>query len=311
MRVLIAGATGFLGGALYERLRADGHQVVRLVRRDYPAVPSDVSWRPEAGLLDPAALNGCDAVVNLTGSRLGSRIGRLQLPVRPWTAGYREQFRSSRVDTTATLARAIAEADRKPAVFLAGSAVGWYGDTGDAEVDEQAPAGEGFFADTCRVWEAATGPAERAGVRVVRMRTGMPLDRSGGLIGPQLLTFRLGLGGRIGNGRQWQPWISMADWLSAVVFLLERDDIAGPVNLVGPAPVRNAEITKALGQILHRPTLLPVPAPLLRVALGEFGRDALASKRVLPGVLTGAGFPFTHRELRPALEAALAAPGQR
>lgn len=185
MRVLIAGATGFLGGALSDRLRADGHQVVRLVRGS--ARPGDVSWRPEAGLLDPAAVAGFDAVVNLAGSRLGARVGKLQLPVRPWTAGYREQFRSSRVDTTATLARAVAEADPRPAVFLAGSAVGWYGDTGDTEVDEQAPAGDGYFADTCRVWEAATGPAERAGVRVVRMRTGFPLHRSGGLLGPQLL----------------------------------------------------------------------------------------------------------------------------
>jgi uncharacterized protein (TIGR01777 family) len=304
MRVLIAGATGFLGGALSDRLRADGHQVVRLVRGS--ARPGDVSWRPEAGLLDPAAVAGFDAVVNLAGSRLGARVGKLQLPVRPWTAGYREQFRSSRVDTTATLARAVAEADPRPAVFLAGSAVGWYGDTGDTEVDEQAPAGDGYFADTCRVWEAATGPAERAGVRVVRMRTGFPLHRSGGLLGPQLLPARLGLGGRIGNGRQWQPWISMTDWLAAVRFILARDDIAGPVNLVGPAPVRNAEFTRALGALLHRPTVLPVPGPLLLLVLGEFGRDALASKRVLPGVLTGAGFSFTHPELRPALEAALA-----
>jgi uncharacterized protein len=307
MRVLIAGASGFLGGALYGRLRADGHQVVRLVRRS--AQVDEVSWRPAAGLLDPAAVAGFDAVVNLTGSRLGTRIGRLQVPVRPWTAGYRAQFRISRVHTTATLARAIAETDRRPAVFLAGSAVGWYGDTGDTEVDEGGPAGEGYFADTCQVWEAATGPAERAGVRVVRMRTGFPLHRSGGLLGPQLLPLRLGLGGRIGSGRQWQPWISMVDWLSAVVFLLAREDIAGPVNLVGPAPVRNAELTKVLGELLHRPTVIPVPGPLLKLVLGEFGRDALASKRVLPGVLTGAGFSFAHRELRPALEAALARSG--
>jgi uncharacterized protein len=304
MRILIAGATGFLGGALAGRLRADGHQVIRLVRR--PAGAGEVSWQPATGDLDPAAVAGVDAVVNLAGSPLGMRIGPLQLPFRPWTAGYREQFRTSRVDTTATLARAIAGADRKPAVFLAGSAIGWYGDTGDTEVDEQAPAGDGYFADTCRVWEAASGPAENAGVRVVRMRTGFPLHRSGGLLGPQLLPLRLGLGGKISNGRQWQPWISMTDWLAAVMFLLEHDDIAGPVNLVGPAPARNVELTKTLGDILHRPTLIPVPRPLLLAVLGEFGRDAMANKRVLPAVLTGAGFTFTHRELRPALEAALA-----
>jgi uncharacterized protein len=304
MRILVAGSTGFLGTALVDRLRAGGHEPVRLVRHAATG-PGEVSWRPEAGELEPAAVAGAGAVVNLAGSPMGMKIGRLQLPVRPWTAGYRVQFRTSRVDTTATLAKAIAAASPKPAVFLAGSAVGWYGDTGDTEVDEQAPAGDGFFPDTCRVWEAATGPAERAGVRVVRMRTGMPLHRSGGLLGPQLLPYRLALGGKLGNGRQWVPWISLSDWLDAVVFLLDHDEISGPVNLVGPAPVRNTEFTKTLGELLHRPTVLPLPAPLLRTALGEFGNDVVASKRVLPGVLTAAGFTFTHRELRPALTAAL------
>jgi uncharacterized protein (TIGR01777 family) len=270
-----------------------------------------VPWQPAAGELSPSAVAGADAVVNLAGSPLGMTIGRLQLPARPWTAAYREQFRTSRVETTATLARAIAAADPKPGAFLAGSAVGWYGDTGDTEVDEQAPAGDGFFPDTCRVWEAATGPAERAGVRVVRMRTGLPLDRGGGLLGPQLLPYKLGLGGKIGNGRQWQPWIAMSDWVDAVVFLLERDDLAGPVNLVGPAPVRNAELVRALGDLLHRPTVMPLPAPMLRLALGEFGRDAVASKRVLPAVLNAAGFTFTHHDVRSALEAALGSPDDR
>jgi uncharacterized protein len=305
MRVLIAGSTGFFGTALVERLRADGHEVTRLVRRAANG-PDEVRWRPDTGELEPAAVAGVDAVVNLAGSPLGMTVGRLQLPVRPWTAGYRRQFRTSRIDTTATLAEAIAAASPKPAVFLAGSAVGWYGDTGDTEVDEHAPAGDGYFPDTCRVWEAATGPAERAGVRVVRMRTGFPLDRAGGLLGPQLLPYKLGLGGKIGNGRQWQAWISMADWLDAVGFLLHRDDLSGPVNLVGPAPVRNAELTKALGELLHRPTVMPLPGPLLSLLLGEFGRDALASKRVLPGVLNAAGFTFTHRDVRSALRAALA-----
>jgi uncharacterized protein len=304
MRVLIAGSTGFLGAALVDRLKADRHEVVRLVRRAATG-PGEVSWQPAAGELEPAAVAEADAVVNLAGSAMGTKVGRLQVPVRPWTAGYREQFRASRIDTTATLAKAIAAAPSKPAVFLAGSAVGWYGDTGDTEVDEQAPAGDGFFADTCRVWEAATGPAERAGVRVVRMRTGLPLHRAGGLLGPQLLPYRLGVGGRIGNGRQWVPWISFADWLDAVVFLLGRDDVAGPVNLVGPAPVRNADFTKALGELLHRPTVIPLPGPVLTLALGEFGRDVLASKRVLPAVLTTAGFTFTHPDLRSALRAAL------
>lgn len=304
MRVLIAGASGFLGTALTGRLRADGHEVVRLVRRAATG-PDEVTWQPASGRLDPAAVAGADAVVNLAGTPLGMTLGPVQIPFRPWTASYRERFRASRVGTTATLARAIAAADPRPPVFLAGSGVGWYGDTGDTEVDERSPAGEGFFPDSCREWEAAAEPAEAAGVRVVRLRTGLPLHRDGGLVGPQLLAFRLGLGGKVGNGRQWQPWISLADWVAAAVFLLHRDDLAGPVNLVGPAPVRNAEFTKTLGQLLHRPTVMRLPAPLLRVVLGEFAHEALDSKRVLPGVLAGAGFTYTHPDLHSALRAAL------
>lgn len=303
MRVLMAGSSGFLGSRLAERLRGDGHEVVRLVRRSAQA-PDEVSWRPTEGL-EPGAVTGMDAVVNLAGSPMGMNVGPVELPVRIWTDRYRDQFRASRVDTTAALAQAMAVADPRPAVFLSGSAVGWYGDTGDTEVDEQAPPGEGYFADVARVWEAATGPAETAGVRVVRLRTGFPLSRDGGLLGPQLLPFKLGLGGKLGTGRQWQPWISMTDWLDAAVFLLERDDLAGPVNMVAPAPVRNAELTRVLGELLHRPTLVRIPGFVLRALLSEFGRDALASKRVVPGMLTRAGFQFTHPDLRSALAAAL------
>lgn len=305
MRVLMAGSSGFLGSNLAGRLTEHGHQVLRLVRRP-AASPEEVRWRPSEGL-PPARLAGVDAVINLAGSPMGTSVAGMRLPVRLWTARYREQFRASRVDTTATLAEAIAGADPRPRVFLSGSAVGWYGDTGDTEVDEHSPAGEGYFADVARVWEAATGPAERAGARVVRMRTGLPLDPGGGLLGPQLLPFRLGVGGKLGDGRQWVPWISMTDWLNAVEFLLERDDLAGPVNLVGPAPVRNAEFAKTLGDVLHRPAVMPVPAVVLRTLLNEFGRDVLASKRVLPGTLDQAGFEFTHPDLRSALRAALRA----
>lgn len=306
MRVLMAGSSGFLGSKLTDRLRRDGHQVVRLVRR--PARTADeLSWQPSEGL-EPGAVTGIDVVVNLAGSPLGTSVGPVDLPARIWTDRYREQFRASRVDSTTALAQAIAAADPRPATFLAGSAVGWYGDTGDTEVDEHAPPGEGYFADVARVWEAATGPAETAGVRVVRMRTGFPLDRDGGLLGPQLLPFRLGLGGRLGNGRQWVPWLSMTDWLEAVVFLLAHPEVAGPVNLVGPAPVRNAEFAKALGEVLRRPAAVPVPGFVLKGLLNEFGRDALASKRVLPVALVRAGFTFTHRDLRSALRAALATP---
>lgn len=302
----MAGASGFLGSRLMARLRADGHEVVRLVRR--PAAAADeLSWRPAEGL-EPVAVAGMDAVINLAGTPVGSNLGRLNLPVRIWTRRYREQFRASRVDTTSALARAIAAAKPKPAVFLAASSVGWYGDTGETEVDEHAPPGDGYLADVARVWEAATGPAEDAGVRVVRLRTGFPLYRDGGLLGPMMLPFRLGLGGRVGSGRQWVPWISMVDWLDAAAFLLTREDLAGPVNMVGPAPVRSAELTRALARELHRPAVLPIPGPLLRVLLNEFGTDVLVSKRVVPGVLQRAGFSFTHTDVRSAVRAALAAP---
>jgi hypothetical protein len=302
---MVAGSSGFLGTKLTERLRADGHHVIRLVRRPGSA-PDEVSWQPTAGKLDPAALAGVDAVINMAGSPLGMKLGPVQLPVRPWTASYRRQFRASRVGSTTTLANAMVAADQRPSVFLSGSGVGWYGETGDTEVDEQAPAGDSYFAEATRAWEAATAPAEAAGVRVVRLRTGFPLHRDGGLLGPQLLPFRLGLGGRIGSGRQWQPWISLADWVAAVVFLLQRDDIGGPVNLVGPQPVTNLEFTRTLGQLLHRPTAIRIPAGVLRTLLGEFGKDALASKRVRPAVLERAGFQYAHPTLPAALRAALA-----
>lgn len=296
MRIIAAGSSGFLGRKLLDQLRADGHQVVQLVRRT--AGPDQVRWRPETGSLDPAVLAGAGAVVNLAGAGVGDR---------RWTASYRELLHTSRVEPTATLAEAIAAAPAagRPAVLLNASAVGWYGDTGDTEVDEQAPAGEGFFPDLCRVWEAATGPAEAAGVRVARLRTGFPLHGTGGLLKPMLLQFRVGLGGKLGSGRQWLPWISMVDWLAAVRLLLTRDDLAGPVNLVAPAPVTNAEFTRALGAVLHRPTVMPIPGFALRVALGQFGDEAVTGQRVIPGVLNRAGFRFRHGDVHSALRAAL------
>jgi uncharacterized protein (TIGR01777 family) len=295
MRIAVAGSSGFLGSRLVEALTADGHEVIRLVRRP-PEGPAQARWDPAAGILDPALLSTVDAAVNLAGANVARR----------WTAAYRRRIRDSRVDTTNTLARAAAAADPRPAVLLNASAVGFYGDTGNRAVDEQSPPGEGFLADVCRAWEAATHPAEDVGVRVVHLRTGLPLDTGGGLLKPLLLPFRLGVGGRLGSGRQYWPWISMPDWLGAVRFLLNRGDLSGPVNLTGPAPVTNAEFTRVLGELLHRPTLLPVPAPALRLALGDFAGEALASQRVLPGALTGAGYAFAHPDVTAALRTALA-----
>ncbi|TDB73056.1 TIGR01777 family oxidoreductase [Micromonospora sp. KC721] len=297
MRILMAGASGFLGTRLADRLTADGHQVVRLVRRP-PRTPDERRWDPSAAQLDPAVVAEADAVVNLAGSGVGDR---------RWNNEYRQLIRSSRVDTTSTLAITIAglpAADR-PGVLLNASAVGWYGNTGDRVVEEDAPAGEGFLADVCRVWEAATRPAEDAGVRVVRLRIGLPLHRDGGLLKPQLLPFRLGIAGKLGNGRQWLPWISLRDWLDSTVFLLARDDLAGPVNVVGPNPVTNAEFTRELARQLRRPAIMPIPALALKIALGGFAHEALTSTRVLPGVLTKANFAWTHPDLPGALHAAL------
>lgn len=297
MRILLAGASGFLGTRLMARLRADGHDTVQLVRRPAPG-PNEFTWSPSAGQLDPAVFAGVSAVINLAGAGVGDK---------RWTDSYKALIRSSRVDSTSTLATAIAAlpAGDRPSVLLNSSAVGWYGDTGDQPVEENAPAGEGFLSDVARVWEAATGPAEDAGVRVVRLRTGLPLHRDGGLLKPQLLPFRLGVGGKLGSGRQWVPWIALADWLAAVSFLLERDDIAGPVNVVGPTPVTNAAFGKALGAAVHRPAIMPIPALALQVALGEFAVEALRSSRVLPGVLNQAGFDFRYPDLPQALQAAL------
>jgi uncharacterized protein (TIGR01777 family) len=299
MRIIMAGASGFLGTPLIERLRAEGHQVTRLVRRK-PAAPDERGWNPAAGQLDPARVQGADAIINLGGAGVGDK---------RWTSGYKDLIRTSRVYPASLLATTVAQlpADQRPRVFLQGSAVGWYGDTGDQPVEEDAPAGTGFLADVCRVWEAAARPAEDAGIRLALLRTGLPLDAHGGLLKPQLLPFKLGVGGKLGSGRQWLPWISLEDWVSAVLFLLDRDDVAGPVNVVGPEPVTNSRFTEAFAGRLHRPAVMPIPGIGLRLVLGEFAGEALKSQRVRPGVLSRAGFRWQHRTVEEALRAALAA----
>ena len=293
----MAGASGFLGTRLVDRLRGAGHDVTRLVRR--PARQSDeVTWKPSAGQLDPTLVARAGAVINLAGVGVGDK---------RWTAGYKSEIRSSRVDSTGTIARAINKLDPadRPKILLNSSAVGWYGDTGDRKVTEEAPAGSGFLADVCRVWEAAARPAEDAGTRVVLLRTGLPLDADGGLLKPQMLPFRLGVGGKLGSGRQWVPWIALQDWLRAVEFLLDTD-VAGPVNIVGPEPVTNAAFTEVFGRLLRRPTVMPIPSVALHVALGEFAGEALRSQRVIPAVLSRAGFTWDHPTLESAMRAALA-----
>jgi uncharacterized protein (TIGR01777 family) len=290
MRILIAGSSGFLGTRLVRALIGDGHTVRTLVRRE-PGTATETRWEPSRCRVDPDVVADADAVINLAGANVGGK---------RWTEAYKRELWDSRVDTTTTLARAMAETGGGPKILLNSSAVGFYGDTGDRPVDEQAPPGTGFLADMCLAWEAATAPAQAAGVRVVHLRTGFPLDRDDGFLKQLMLIFRLGAGGKLGSGDQYLPWISLPDWLAAVRFLLERD-VTGPVNLTGPNPVTNAAFTRALARQLHRPALIPVPRLVLRAVLGEVGNEAVASQRVLPGVLTAAGFDFRYPDVTSAL----------
>ncbi|GAA5184143.1 TIGR01777 family oxidoreductase [Rugosimonospora acidiphila] len=290
MRIIIGGASGFIGKPLVKRLGESGHDVVRLVRRE-PNGPTEVGWRPNQGELDPGVLDGADAVINLAGVGVGDQ---------RWNDQFKKLLRSSRINATSTIAKAVAAARVPPRVLINASAVGYYGDTGDDEVEESAPPGSSFLARLCVSWEAATAPAQDAGVRVVCLRSGVILGPGGGYLKPMMPLFRIGLGGRLGSGRQWIPWVSLVDELSAIEFLL-RTEVAGAVNLTGVAPVRNAEFTRTLARVLGRPALLPVPAPVLRVAAGEFANEAVASQRVLPGALRAAEFRYEHRDLETAL----------
>ncbi|GAA4369883.1 TIGR01777 family oxidoreductase [Actinomadura sp. NPDC048032] len=295
MRVTVTGSSGLIGSALVQSLREDGHDVVRLVRRE-PSRPDEARWSPADGCVDKESLEGADAVVHLAGAGVGDR---------PWTKAYKQKIRDSRLVGTRTLAEAIAAASPRPRVLVCGSAIGYYGDTGDREADEDSPAGEGFLADVVRDWEAAAAPAREAGVRVVHPRTGVVLAREGGVLGRTLPLFRFGLGGDLGDGRQWTSWISLPDEVAALRFLIDTE-IAGPVNLTAPNPVTNDAYTKAVGRALHRPARLPVPKFALRAALGGFADEGpLVSQRVLPRRLLEAGFRFAHEDVDAAVAAVL------
>lgn len=298
MRIVIAGSSGFIGAALVARLRAEGHDVARLVRRT-PQAPDELSWSPSDGQLDPATLTGADIAINLAGAGVGDK---------RWNEAYKREIRSSRVDSTVTLSRAIAASTDGPRVLLNASAIGYYGDRGDEPLDEHSPPGDGFLPNVCRAWEAGTQAAEDAGVRVCHLRSGLVLASGGGLLQRLVTLFKAGVGGKLGNGRQYVSWISLADEIGAIRFLMGRDDLAGPVNLTAPAPVTNAEFTRVLSRILHRPAILPVPKAAVRLALGQFSEDVLASTRAIPVVLTEAGFHHEYADLAAALQWALAWP---
>lgn len=296
-RIAVAGASGLIGGALARSLAADGHTVVRLVRRA-PSAADEVRWDPERGSVDAAGLAGCDAVVNLAGAGVGNR---------RWTDEYKARIRSSRVGGTATLAEAVAglPEDVRPRVFVNGSAIGYYGETGEREVDESAPPGEGFLPRVCVEWEGAAAPAREAGVRTVFARTGLVVAREGGAWGRLFPLFRAGLGGRMGDGRQYWSFIALHDEVAALRHLLDTEGLSGPFNLTAPQPLTNREITEAMGRVLHRPTVFPVPAPVLRTVLGEMAGDVLGSARVLPARLLESGFRFAFPGIEGAIRAAL------
>ena len=293
LTVAVSGSSGLIGSALLERLRQDGHTVVPMVRR--PAKDGEIHYDPRNGVLDPEFLVGVDAVVHLAGAGIGDR---------RWTDRYRREILESRTLSTSLIAEAMASVANRggPRVLLSGSAIGFYGATGDEELNERSTAGDGFLADVCRAWEAATSPAEDAGVRVVHLRTGIVLSPRGGALKKLLPLFRFGLGGRMGSGRQWQSWISLDDEVGAIVFLLTAD-ISGAVNLTAPAPVTNAEFTKVLASTLSRPALVPVPSFGPKLLLGGELADALlfTGQRVLPERLTDAGYSFEHPTLSEAL----------
>ncbi|WP_171115545.1 MULTISPECIES: TIGR01777 family oxidoreductase [Streptomyces] len=295
-RIAVAGASGLIGSALVRSLTAEGHEVVRLVRRE-PRAADEVRWDPGGEYVDTAGLAGCDAVVNLAGAGVGDR---------RWTEAYKARIRDSRVRGTATLANAVAglPAERRPRVFVNGSAIGYYGDTGERAVDEDAPSGTGFLPEVCVAWESAAAPARDAGVRTVFARTGLVVSRKGGAWGRLFPLFLAGLGGRLGDGRQYWSFISLHDEVAALRHLIDREDLSGPFNLTAPQPLTNREITAAMGRVLHRPTLFAVPAPVLRAVLGEMAGDVLGSQRVVPKRLLESGFGFAFPGIEEAIRAA-------
>ena len=296
MNVVVSGSSGLVGSALMPLLTEAGHEVLRLVRDQ--RAKGEIHWSPSDGQIDAERLEGADACVHLAGESIAS--GR-------WTAAKKQRMRDSRVLGTTLVSQTMASLRRKPQVLVCASAIGFYGDRGDEVCDEESPVGEGYLAELCRDWEAATEPARQAGIRVINLRIGIVLSTSGGALSQMLLPFRLGLGGVIGNGQQYWSWISLPDLLQVILFALKQETLVGPVNGVSPTPVTNHEFTKTLGQVIRRPTVLPLPTAAARLVMGEMA-DALilASARVQPTKLMNSGYRFLHSELGPAMRAILA-----
>lgn len=295
-RIAITGASGFIGQHLAERLARDGRSVQRIVRHE-PRLVGDVRWDAREWI-DADALEGVDAVVHLAGESVNQR----------WTAASREKIYRSRADGTALLARTLAKLRAPPKVLVSASAQGIYGDRGDELLDESAPLGEGFLADVCKAWEAATQPAADAGIRVVNTRTGIVVGRGGGALQQMLLPYRAGVGGRIADGRAWWSWIDLDDEVGAIVHAIDTPTLSGPVNLVAPHAVRSEEFTRTLARVLHRPHVFPVPAAGLRALFGEMADEVLlASAHVVPRKLQETGYTFRHEDVASSLRAQLGA----
>lgn len=298
-RVLVSGSSGLIGSALVLALKAGGAQVVRLERSGPAKGPTNdeerIAWDAETAL-EAEAVSGFDSVVHLAGESIMGR----------WTDAKKARIRNSRVTGTMNLARALAKAVDKPRVFVCASAIGYYGNRGDEVLREESAAGSGFLPEVCRQWEAATKAAFDAGIRTVNLRTGIVLSAKGGALGAMLRPFKLGLGGRIGNGRQWMSWIDLQDMATAIVHILRNDLVRGPVNMVAPRPVTNAEFTKTLAGVLSRPAIFPVPAFAAKLALGEMAEELLlGSQRVEPVKLVASGYPFRFRELKASLQSCI------
>jgi uncharacterized protein len=287
-RIAITGASGLIGTALVGYLKSEGHTVQRLVRRA-PVAHDEVQWDPRTGFVDLEPLRGVDAIIHLAGVGVGDK---------RWSKKYKAEILNSRLLGTTAIAHAVTEL--APQVFISASAIGWYGESGNRAVVESDRVGDDFLAAVCREWEAAADLAQ--GVRTVKLRTGLVLDPTGGALGRMLPLFRFGLGGKLGNGKQWWSWITLHDLIRGISFLLEKP-ISGPVNLTGPNPVTNQEFTSALARALHRPALFPAPAIALKITLGGFSSEILGSKKVIPGVLSEAGFEWDYPHISSALSA--------
>ncbi|GGO73241.1 TIGR01777 family oxidoreductase [Nonomuraea cavernae] len=297
MAVVVSGASGLLGSALVKALRGDGERVVTLVRRE-PRGDDEVFWQPAENVLDPAAIEGAEAVVHLAGAPIADR---------RWTPAYKRELVRSRVDSTRTLVGALRELSQPPEVLVSASGVDFYGDTGDRVVDEDTGRGEGFLADLCARWEGEAREAGSFGVRTAQLRTGLVLSGRGGALGRMLPIFRMGLGAPLGSGKQYWSWIAEDDWVGATLHILKNRDLSGPVNLTSPTPVTNAEFTRTLGKALRKGTMpMPVPAFALSLGIGEFAKEGLLSgHKILPRKLQDTGYGFAHTSLDEALRAVL------